>query len=349
MLQVVQPEQRKAALLYSKFYNDKIETAQMTATVAKLVKQFQPLQLDFGAEYETAHEIEKIADALEIALKSDSQIIFIVSGRRNGSRDDTIAAAVRSIADEVVVCGIPQVGVSDLLVAVKRDKKIIVLPFDYGRIDSTLVENDIKLALIKEKISPADFNHPQNVRLLAKQKFEESVDNGLIRVNHKTKPGSANIAAVILAAGVGRRIGRNKLLYEIDDEPLFLRAVRAAVRSQASPVFVVIGDHAVPNFCDGVLLLPADMPNITPEFINKMIKNFDKKADKQLVTAAVKGIKTNPVIWGKSLYDVADLVPENANLRPVFLEHSDYTKAVKGDEYILLDVNYPYDLERLEK
>ena len=49
------------------------------------------------------------------------------------------------------------------------------------------------------------------------------------------------------------------------------------------------------------------------------------------------------------MYDVADLVPENANLRPVFLEHSDYTKAVKGDEYILLDVNYPYDLERLEK
>ena len=42
LLQVVQPEQRKAALLYSKFYNDKIETAQMTATVAKLVKQFQP-------------------------------------------------------------------------------------------------------------------------------------------------------------------------------------------------------------------------------------------------------------------------------------------------------------------
>ena len=110
-----------------------------------------------------------------------------------------------------------------------------------------------------------------------------------------------------------------------------------------------MGVKSVPGFCDGVLLLPADMPNITPEFINKMIKNFDNKAEKQLVIATVKGIKCNPAIWSKSLYDVADLVPENADLRPVFMEHSDYTKLVKGDENILLDVNYPYDLERLGK
>ena len=106
---------------------------------------------------------------------------------------------------------------------------------------------------------------------------------------------------------------------------------------------------SVPNFCDGVLLLPADMPNITPQFINKMIKQFDKKTEKQVVTAALNGVKSNPVIWSRSLYDVADLVPENAELRPVLIEHSDYTKTVKGDEYILLDVNYPNDLEQLNK
>ena len=162
-----------------------------------------------------------------------------------------------------------------------------------------------------------------------------------------------------------------------------MRAVRAAIHSEAGPVFVIIGDHAaefeealenidvnviynpayrsgiktsinlglksVPNFCDGVLLLPADMPNITPQFINKMIKQFDKKTEKQVVTAALNGIKSNPVIWSRSLYDVADLVPENAELRPVLIEHSDYTKTVKGDEYILLDVNYPNDLEQLNK
>ncbi len=383
LLSVMQPQQQKAALLYTKFYNDNAETVHLTAVVTKLVKQFQLLELGFGAEYQAPHEVEKIADALEAALKSDAQVVFIISGRRNSCQDDTVATAVRSVADEVAAYAIPQTGASDLLIAGKRDKKIIMLPFNYDSTNSALADHYIKLALVNEKISPADFKHPQNIRLNPGQKFNGDADADLIRANIKTKPGSANVAAVILAAGVGRRTGRNKLLYDVEGEPLFLRAVRAAVRSQASPVFVITGDHAaeleealedvdvniiynsgyrsglrtsialgvksVPGFCDGVLLLPADMPNITPEFINKMIKNFDNKAEKQLVIAAVKGIKCNPAIWSKSLYDVADLVPENADLRPVFMEHSDYTKLVKGDENILLDVNYPYDLERLGK
>ena len=78
-----------------------------------------------------------------------------------------------------------------------------------------------------------------------------------------------------------------------------------------------------------------------------MIKSFDKKAEKQVVTASLDGVKSNPVLWSKSLYEVADLVPENAELRPVLIEHSDYAKSVKGDKNLLLDVNYPNDLEQL--
>ena len=267
---------------------------------------------------------------------------------------------MRSVADEIVCRGIPQIGVPDLQIAVKKDKKIILLPFDYDRVDSELTGHFIKQALVNEKLTPADFARPQNVLLPRGQTYDGEEE--LLRA---------------------RRAGCNKLLYEVDDEPLFLRAVRAAIHSEAGPVFVIIGDHAaefeealenidvnviynpayrsgiktsinlglksVPNFCDGVLLLPADMPNITPQFINKMIKQFDKKTEKQVVTAALNGVKSNPVIWSRSLYDVADLVPENAELRPVLIEHSDYTKTVKGDEYILLDVNYPNDLEQLNK
>jgi len=383
LLQIAQPQPQKAALLYSRFYNDRSETAHFTNVVTKLVKQFNHLRLDFGAEYEAPHEIEKIADALETALKGDSRIVFIISGQKNGHPDDSIAAAVRSFSDEIVCRAIPQVGASDLLIARKRDKKIILLPFNYDTADTKLIDHFVKLALVNDKISPADFNHPQNILLPEGMNFDEASEGKLLRANNKSTPGGAKVAAVVLAAGVARRAGQNKLLYEVDGEPLFLRAVRAAVRSQANPVFVVIGDHAadfeeamddidvnviynpsyrsgirtsidmgvksVPNFCDGVMLLPADMPNVTPEFINKMIKNFDKKADRQVVSAVKKGVKSNPVIWSKALYGVADLIPENADLRPVFMEHSDYIQTVKGDEYLLFDVNYPNDLEQMTK
>lgn len=382
MLQVAEPQERKATLLYTKFYNDKLETAHFTGVVTKLVKDFKNLKLNFAVEHEAKHEIEKIADVLEIALKGEGEVIFIIAGQRNSQADDVIASAVRSVADEVIVTSIPQIGASDLLIALKRGKKIISLPFNYATQDNTLANHYIKLALLNEKITPEDFKHPQNVQLSQDKMFDAESGLELIKAS-SDKGKNAKVAAIVLAAGSSRRAGRNKLLYEVDDAPLFLKAVHAAVFSEASPVFVIIGDHAadfeeamsdidvniiynpayrqgiktsinlglksVPNFCDGALLLPADMPNITPEFINKMIKAFDAKSEKQLVTAQLKGVKTNPVIWSKSLFDGADLVPENANLRPVLVEHSDYTKTIKGDENLLLDVNYPNDLQLLDK
>lgn len=382
MLQVADPQERKVTLLYTKFYDDKLETAHFTGVVTQLVKDFRNLKLDFAVEHEAKHEIEKVADVLEVALKGESDVIFIISGQRNNCTDDVISTAVKSVADEVVITSIPQIGASDLLIALKKDKKIISLPFNYATQDNTLANHYIKLALLNDKITSEDFKHPQNVQLTQDKMFDETGGLELIKAT-SDKGKNAKVAAVVLAAGVSRRAGRNKLLYEIDEAPLFLKAVHAAVFSEASPVFVIVGDHAsefeeamsdidvniiynpayrqgiktsinlglksVPNFCDGALLLPADMPNVTPDFINKMIKSFDAKSEKQVVTAQLKGVKSNPVIWSKSLFGVADLVPENANLRPVLVEHSDYTKTIKGDENILLDVNYPNDLQQLEK
>ena len=55
--------------------------------------------------------------------KSDAQVVLIISGRRNSCQDDTVATAVRGVADEVAAYAIPQTGASDLLIASKRDKK----------------------------------------------------------------------------------------------------------------------------------------------------------------------------------------------------------------------------------
>ena len=88
--------------------------------------------------------------------------------------------------------------------------------------------------------------------------------------------------------------------------------------------------------------------NLTAEDLNKLIAVFDPKAEKQLCMFTAKGVKSNPVIWSSSLFDKADIVPENANVRPVFMEHADYTSTVelKGKNK-LLDVNYPSDLEQV--
>jgi molybdenum cofactor cytidylyltransferase len=50
--------------------------------------------------------------------------------------------------------------------------------------------------------------------------------------------------AVILAAGASTRMGTPKQLLSLDGRPLVVRAVEAALASQAWPVVVVLGAHA---------------------------------------------------------------------------------------------------------
>ena len=196
---------------------------------------------------------------------------------------------------------------------------------------------------------------------------------------------NASVGAVVLAAGQGRRAGLNKLMAEDSSgEPLFMKAVKAAVASEAKPVFVITGYRheeleeylekldvnvlynpsfasgiktsidmglkAVPSVCDGALLIPADMPYITATDLNRLIHKFDKEKDKQLCLVTHKGIKSNPVLWSKSLYAKADIVPENAAFRVIFAEHADYTQSLEiKDGKKLTDVNFPHDLQEYAK
>lgn len=384
LLSVAVQKPKKTALVYSKFYDDVPETKHFMDVVKKLVKDFSRLELDFQNEYHAKHTIEDVGNQVQRAVDDGNDLVFVLPGLKTVDAKDVLPSALNSYVDEMVNFSIPQVGASDLLIAQKRGKKIIALPYNYDKTDSRLIEHFIKLAVVNEKIYGYDFARPQNVILSSGQELGENEKGNLFTSsNKKLAKGDANVAAVILAAGVGSRAGRNKLMLEIGEKPMFLNAVNAAIKSKASPVFVITGYNAaemeefmedidvnviynpsyragiktsialglksVPGFCDGALLLPADMPNITPEFINKLIKNFKKGKEKQVVMTSYNGVKHNPVIWSKELYGVADMVPESANIRPVFMEHSDYMVLVDApDENTILDVNFPNDIDILK-
>ena len=52
------------------------------------------------------------------------------------------------------------------------------------------------------------------------------------------------IAGILLAAGSATRMGRNKLLLDLDGEPLVRRAARRALEAGLSPLLVVVGHEA---------------------------------------------------------------------------------------------------------
>lgn len=381
LLSIEETKSEQAAVIYTKFYNDEAENRHFAAVVRKMVANYTPLGLEFTTEYSCPHTVDDIAETVAYAA-GKHRVVMIIPGMPACHPNDTAPAALKTIVDSIVCPHIPQADAPDLLIAVKRNAKIIHMPYNYDLASSPLTDRLIRIAVKKDKITQSDFALEQSVTL-ANLALTDEEKARIIAPNDKKNKKEPSIAAVILAAGISSRARRNKLMVKVDGKPLFMKAVEAAIKSKASPVFVITGydaenleehlenidinvlrnhDYAsgvktsirlglksVPSSCDGALLIPADMPNITPEYINKMIKSFVKGKDKQLLVSAFGGHKYNPVLWSNDLFTSADLVPEDSHLRQVFLEHSDYLNLVETNAESCLDINFPNDLELLTK
>ena len=375
---------RKTAFVYVGLSDSPAETEHFTTQVAELIQNFSALGLKFEGEYRARYEIESVADEIQSAENAGYELIFIVSPCRSISEDDVIPSGMKKYVDELVCSSVPAIGASDMYIGTKRKARIIALPYDYANHDSLLHYQEISKAIVLEKLSQLDFKSEINAPLKEGGKLTREEKGRLIESHLETgNNAKANIGLVILAAGRSSRSKRNKLLIETDGEPMFMNAIHAALRSKASPIFVITGHQheeienylkdedinvvynsdylsgvktsirlglrLIPANCDGAILLPADMPNITEKQLNKMIDAFEIGKEKQVIMMSYRGAKKNPILWSKELYSVADLVPEESELRTVFAEHEDYTKLIKtSKESTLFDVTYPADLEKLK-
>ncbi|MGY1803343.1 NTP transferase domain-containing protein [Blastococcus sp. SYSU D00922] len=140
------------------------------------------------------------------------------------------------------------------------------------------------------------------------------------------------LAAVVLAAGGGRRYGMPKALVEYEGSLLVERAVRTA-RAVCDPVLVVLGAQAVdvwrqadldgatvlankdwetgmasslrtgleglrgwPGRVDAALVLLVDMPGMTPAALARMAEHAAPDA---LAVATYDGVRAHPVLLGR--------------------------------------------------
>ncbi len=385
MLNIATNYPKKTAFIYPNLQKNAAETEHFTNQVAELIRTLAPLNLEFSGEYQSSYEVEDLSSTIEMAEKEGYEIIFIVSPIQNVSTFDVIPQAMTHYVDELVLAGLPSVGGSDLYIGTKRSARIISLPYDFAVTNSEEHYQNICKAIVLEKCHSFDFEHKENIHLPPNLTLTEDEQQHIIAAAPSSSSSkNANIAVVILAAGSSSRAKCNKLLKEYDGAPVFMKAVQAALASKASPIYLIsgyqhedleeylqdidinivynsdyrsgiktsirLGLSLVPNSCQGAVLLPADMPNIKASDINKLIDKFNPNLEKQVIMYSYKDVKKNPILWSKSLFSEADLVPENVATRGAFIEHTDYTTLIKTTkENILWDVTYPADIEKLKK
>ena len=123
---------------------------------------------------------------------------------------------------------------------------------------------------------------------------------------------SARVAAVILAAGASSRMGRNKMLLDVDGVPMVRRAALVAIEAGCAPVVVVIG-HDQDGVRDALRDLPCQFavnPNFTGPTSGSLhagLNALDATIDATVVMLADMVRVTEPMI--RALIDSARETP----------------------------------------
>ena len=198
-----------------------------------------------------------------------------------------------------------------------------------------------------------------------------------------TTTRAPRIAALVLAAGQSRRMGRNnKLLAEIDGVAMVRRTAENILESRAHPVIAVTGHErertevtlagldltfahnvdyadglstsmkaglaALNDEVDGILVCLGDMPRVSPETVDKLISAFDPLEGRAICVPTWRGKRGNPVLWSRQFFEEMMEVSGDVGARHLIGIHGELVVEVEmKDDGVMIDVDTPDALARM--
>jgi xanthine dehydrogenase accessory factor len=199
-------------------------------------------------------------------------------------------------------------------------------------------------------------------------------------VQVRRAPKDARIGGVVLAAGLSRRMGRNKLIAEVGGRSLVRHAVEAALAGGLDPVMVVTGHQAqeienslaglpvgfvhnpdfaeglstslkrgiesLPADCAGAMVLLGDMPGVSPELVGRVRAAFEPAKGRNICVATAEGERGHPALWGRQFFPELMRLSGDMGARGLMAAHADnIVEVVAGDAGPLTDIDTPEALE----
>ncbi len=192
------------------------------------------------------------------------------------------------------------------------------------------------------------------------------------------------IAAIILAAGQSRRLGRPKQLLTYGGETLLNRAIRIAAEAGGSPVIAILGAHfdaivatiqspsVLPVHNDhwrqgmgssieagmralgvcapeasGVLLMSCDQPRLTADHLRMLLAAFASQDSPVIVASSYAGIEGVPAVFPCAAFAGLRALRGDKGARSVIERAPFPVVAIEfaGGE---VDIDSPQDLANLE-
>ena len=188
------------------------------------------------------------------------------------------------------------------------------------------------------------------------------------------------ICAVVLAAGLSRRMGVQKLLLPLGGKTVIAHIVDQIIGSAVDETFVVVGHEgkrviaqlsdrrasivdnpdyesgmlssvrcglaALPRRCQTVLVTLGDQPSVTSRLIDQMIRSFEK-TEKKILVPFYNGKRGHPVLFSQIYCDEIMTHYDDIGLRGLLHAHPDdvFELSVPTSD-VLSDMDSPEDYRR---
>ena len=188
------------------------------------------------------------------------------------------------------------------------------------------------------------------------------------------------IGCVIMASGMARRFGSNKLLHDFHGEPMMVRILRSTAATTIQHRLVVTRHREVEAICqaegvpcllhdlplrsdtvrlgvekllstepdlDGIIFAASDQPCLTAESIQNLCNAFTANPD-HIYRLCWNDTKGNPVIFPKSTFEALLSLPEGKGGGAVIKAHPELVRTVSAqNEKELIDCDTPEILQSL--
>ncbi len=189
------------------------------------------------------------------------------------------------------------------------------------------------------------------------------------------------VAAVVLAAGKSRRMGRNKLLLKLGGITVLDRVLSSIEASRVEETFVVLGHrpedlvpivaaHAAetvlnPDYEEGMtssfktglgrvsvdaaFLCLGDQAVLDPVLMDMMIDALEADPEALIVSPVHEGRRGHPVLFRDTLFPEIMGLGSGDTMKDVVEGHGDHHMEIEGDVWCTLDMDTPEDYEMIRE
>lgn len=323
-------------------------------------------------EVRVAHDVKSVVAGLnEMSGKYDGIILFGASAIVDS--EDIIPSAIRAAGGEVTYFGMPVDPGNLLLIGNLNGQPVIGAPGCARSPKENGFDWVLQRTLAKISVGPEDIQAMGVGGLLKEISSRPQPRRQALRKPQKSTP---KIAAIILAAGQSRRMGKpNKLLTTLKGVSFIRHVADIAVAADLAKVIVVTGHeankmhsqltdlsvdfahneyfadglssslrcgiNALDDDIDAALVLLSDMPFITADTVRTVAQTFSHAYEERIIVPHFQGRRGNPVLWPRRYFRELMEISGDQGARALLKAYPDAVHEIELGEEVLIDIDTP--------